>query len=321
MAAANASHRIRLGISTCLLGRNVRYDAGHKLDRYLTETLGQYVEFVPVCPEVECGLSIPRKAMHLAGSSDSPRLIVTAGGDDLTERMQSWIGPCLDRLASERLCGYVLKSKSPSCGLFKVKVYDEHGMPSRFGQGLFAAALTKRFLLLPVEEEGRLHDPALRENFIEQVFVTDRWLSFLEHDGSTEGLIRFHARHRCLVMAHSPAHLKQLGAIAASDADTEPAQKLHHYAHLLNDALKVLTTPQSNAEVLSHLVWHLRHVLIDDEKAELEELIERYRRQTAPLVIPLALIQHHVRKHDVRYLREQWYLHPHPDELMLRNRV
>jgi uncharacterized protein YbbK (DUF523 family)/uncharacterized protein YbgA (DUF1722 family) len=320
MTADSSSHRIRLGISTCLLGRNVRYDAGHKLDRYLTGTLGQYVEWVPVCPEVECGLSIPRRAMHLAGSPDSPRLIVTAGGDDLTERMQNWIGPCLDRLSRERLCGYVLKSKSPSRGLYKVKIYDEHGMPSRFGQGLFAAALTRRFPLLPVEEEGRLHDPGLRENFLERVFVTDRWFTYVEHDGGVEGLIRFHARHRCLIMAHSPSHLEQLGAIAASNTG-DPETRRERYARLLNEALTQQTTAHSNAEVLAHLVWHLRHVLIDDEKDEIEELIERYRRQTTPLIIPLALIQHHVRRHDVGFLREQWYLHPHPDELMLRNRA
>ena len=161
--------RIRLGVSACLLGEEIRYDGQHKLDRFIRDTLGQYVEFVPVCPEVECGLGIPREAMRLVGDPQAPRLVTVRTGIDHTERMLAWARKRVKELESENLCGYVFKSTSPSCGMARVKVYDRNGVPKNTGVGLFARAFMDHFPLLPVEEEGRLHDPKLRETFVESV--------------------------------------------------------------------------------------------------------------------------------------------------------
>src|SRR5512137_1110576 len=211
-----ADDRIPLGISSCLLGANVRYDAGHKLDRYLHDVLGRFVRWVPVCPEVECGLGVPRESMRLVGDPSAPRLVTAKTGVDHTERMQRWIAGRLDELAGEDLCGFVFKSASPSSGLKAVKVYDGKGSPSRRGVGMFARAFTERFPLLPVEDDGRLNDPGLRENFIERVFVYRRWNDFAQADGSIRGLIGFHTDHKLLVMSHDPRTVPALGAIVAA---------------------------------------------------------------------------------------------------------
>src|SRR5512135_121000 len=167
--------KIKLGVSSCLLGEKVRYDGGHKLDHYITETLGRYVDWVPVCPEVEYGLPVPREAMHLSGTAEAPRLVGSRTGVDHTDGMNMWARQRLDELEKERLCGFIFKSRSPSSGMRGVKVYGGSGRPSNSGIGIFAAAFMQRFPLVPVEDEGRLHDPSLRENFIERVFVLRRW--------------------------------------------------------------------------------------------------------------------------------------------------
>jgi uncharacterized protein YbbK (DUF523 family) len=178
--------KIRLGISSCLLGQNVRYDGGHKLDRYLTDTLGQYVEYVPVCPEVECGLGVPREAVRLVGDSESPRLVTVKTKQDLTERMMTWAGKRVKELEKEGLCGFVFKSGSPSSGMERVKIYNERGMAEKKGRGMFARAFMDHFPLIPVEEEGRLHDPRLRENFIESIFALMRWRELVQGKNTWE---------------------------------------------------------------------------------------------------------------------------------------
>ena len=171
--------KIKLGISTCLLGETVRYDGRHKLDRFLMNTLGQYVEYVPVCPEVECGLGVPRESMHLEGDPDSPRLVTTRTKQDMTDRMVQWARKRVVELEKEDLCGFIFKSNSPSSGMERVRVYNEKGMPVKKGIGIFAGIFMDRFPLLPAEEEGRLHDPELRENFIERIFTLKQWREVL----------------------------------------------------------------------------------------------------------------------------------------------
>lgn len=171
--------KIKLGISTCLLGENVRYDGGHKLDQFLMNTLGQYVEYIPVCPEVECGLGVPRESMHLEGDPDSPRLVTTRTKQDMTDRMVQWARKRVVELEKEDLCGFIFKSNSPSSGMERVRVYNEKGMPVKKGIGIFAGIFMDRFPLLPAEEEGRLHDPELRENFVERIFTLKQWREVL----------------------------------------------------------------------------------------------------------------------------------------------
>jgi len=310
--------KIRLGVSACLLGEAVRYDGGHKRDAFLTETLGPFVEWVPVCPELELGLGVPRDTLRLVGGASAPRLVVERTGEDLTTRMHRFARSRLDALAELDLDGYVLKRASPSCGLFRVRVYGPKGVAA--GRGLFAAALVERFPALPVEEEGRLGDARLRENFIERVFAMARWRTFVARRPRARDLVAFHAAQKFAVLAHSPAHYTRLGRLVAG-AGRLDASMLDDYARLLMDALAVPATRARHVNVLQHLAGFFKTRLADDERAELGEVIEEYRRELVPLVVPLTLIRHHVRRLAVGYLADQVYLSPHPKELMLRNHV
>ncbi|HRZ87032.1 MAG TPA: DUF523 and DUF1722 domain-containing protein [bacterium] len=313
--------KIRVGISTCLLGENVRYDGGHKLDRFLRDTLGQYVEWVPVCPEVECGLPIPREAMHLEGDPDNPRLVTLRTKVDHTGRMKEWAAKRLKGLAGEGLVGFVFKSDSPSSGWKAVKVYNENGLnPRKAGVGIFAREFTRAFPLLPVEEEGRLHDPGLRENFIERLFVFKRWQDLMKKP-TRGGLVDFHTDHKLLLMAHGPKLLTELGRIVAAAKGTPPGTLYEAYLARLMSGLEQLATVKKNTNALEHIAGYFKKTLSADERAEIKEVIGEYHRGYVPLVVPVTLLKHYVRKYDEPYLRRQYYLNPHPAELMLRNHV
>ncbi len=313
--------KIKLGVSTCLLGENVRYDGGHKLDRFLRDTLGQYVEYVPVCPEVECGLPVPRESMHLEGNPESPRLVTSRTKQDMTERMVQWARKRVLELEKEDLCGFIFKSDSPSSGMERVRVYDNKGMPSKKGVGMFARIFMEHFPLLPVEEEGRLHDPKLRENFIERIFTLKRWREVLAKKEGRGNLVEFHTQHKLLILSHSPKHYHMLGKLVARAKEFPIRELFQQYQVVLMEALKLKTTPKKNANVLMHMMGYFKEQLSPDEKQELLEVIENYRQEYIPLIVPITLIQHYVRKYDQPYLKQQVYLHPHPLELQLRNHV
>jgi len=311
---------IRLGISRCLLGEHVRYDGGHKLDHFLRDALGRYAEYIPVCPEVECGLGVPREAMRLVGDPASPRLRTIKGGVDLTERMQTFAAQRVDELAGLNLCGFVFKSGSPSSGMERVKVYPEGGgMAALKGVGLFAAAYMARFPCIPVEENGRLNDPDLRENFIERVFVMHRWRQ-LQAEGLTLGkLVEFHSRLKLLVMAHSNKHYTELGRLVAHGKDHPLPELADRYLSLVMEALRLKATVKKNVNVLAHVMGYFKRQLTADEKQELLEVLDAYARELVPLIVPVTLLNHYVRKYGQDYLATQVYLHPHPAELKLRN--
>ncbi|MBI4721017.1 MAG: DUF523 and DUF1722 domain-containing protein [Chitinivibrionia bacterium] len=313
--------KIKLGISSCLLGEKVRYDGGHKRDPFLTDTLGRFVEWVPVCPEVECGLPVPRESMRLQGDPAHPRLVTTRTGIDHTQRMLQWSKKRIAELQHEDLCGFIFKSKSPSSGLERVKVYNESGTASKTGVGMFAKQLLLRFPLLPAEDEGRLNDPRLRENFIERVFVYRRWNDFLAAGGSARGLVDFHTRHKLLLLAHSPAHLRMLGALVANPRTIRPSGLRSQYAVLLMEALALQATARKNTNVLQHIAGYFKKDLPARQKREIQEVIETYHRSLVPLIVPIVLLQHFVRTYNKEYLKAQYYLNPHPVELMLRNHV
>jgi uncharacterized protein YbgA (DUF1722 family)/uncharacterized protein YbbK (DUF523 family) len=311
--------KIRLGISTCLLGENVRYDGGHKLDRFLTDTLGQYVEYVPVCPEVECGLSIPREAMRLAGNAESPRLVTVRTGQDMTERMLTWAKKRVKELEKKDLCGFIFKSGSPSSGMERVKVYNDRGMPEKKGTGMFARAFMEHFPLIPVEEEGRLHDPKLRENFIESIFTLMRWREVVQGKKSLGSIVSFHTGHKLLILSHSEKHYRDMGKLVA-DGKKHPLNEVYmSYETLLMGALKLRTTIKKNANVLQHMMGYFKEQLSKDEKQELLEILTDYRKGSIPLIVPITLINHYVRKYKQDYLSQQVYLNPHPISLQLRN--
>lgn len=321
MNAITPSGKPLVGISTCLLGEAVRYDGGSKLDRYLRDVLGNCVEFVRVCPEAESGMGVPREAMHLAKDKDSVRLITRKTHVDLTDKLTGWMQHKLSALSKLPLCGYVLKARSPSCGLMRVAVYGRNGAVGKTGTGLFARGLTETFPLLPVEEEGRLHDSRLRENFIERIFAMHRWHGVNSGRRSLHKLMEFHAGHKYLLMAHCPNTLSRLGAFLADSKQLSIDKVYKEYFEKFITALGKPSTVRKNANVLQHIMGYFKKDLSSDEKQELAGIIKSYSQGHVPLIVPITLLNHYVRKYNSPYLEQQYYLHPHPLELKLRNHV
>lgn len=312
---------VRIGISACLLGQQVRFDGGHKRDAYLTETFGPFVEWMPVCPEVECGLGTPREAMRLLRADGGPRLVTQKTALDLTSSMERFARSRVAALVVEDLSGFILKKDSPSCGLERVKVYDRHGAFTRDGRGLFAAALVEACPHLPVEEEGRLADPGLRDNFVERVFAYWRLRGLFAGQWTLGDLVDFHTAHKLMLLAHAPEMYRRLGRLVAA-ARRMPRRGLEgRYATAFMEALAQLATPCRHTNVLQHMAGYFKNRLDAASTRELREIIDDYRRGLVPLIVPLTLLRHYVRIHDVRYLAGQIYLEPHPKELMLRNHV
>jgi uncharacterized protein YbgA (DUF1722 family)/uncharacterized protein YbbK (DUF523 family) len=314
-----AEPKPRLGISACLLGEKVRYDGGHKLDRFLADTFGRFVEWVPVCPEVECGLPVPRPAMRLVGDPARPRLTVIKTGEDHTERMERWATRRVRELEREKLAGFVFKSRSPSSGMERVKVYDHKGMPRRTGVGVFARIFMEHFPLLPVEEDGRLHDLPLRENFIERIFCLERFRASMRPRATVGKLVRFHSDHKIQLMAHGPEKLRAMGRLVARAKELPAGEVFSRYQSLLLEALRLKATRNKNVNALQHMQGYFKKQLSTDEKNELGEVLGHYKQGLVPLIVPVTLLQHFVRKYDQPYLRTQTFLNPHPLELKLRN--
>jgi uncharacterized protein YbgA (DUF1722 family)/uncharacterized protein YbbK (DUF523 family) len=319
--ARSPAPRIRLGISACLLGDEVRYDGGHKRDAFLTTVLGPLVEWVKVCPEVEVGMGTPRESIRLVDDRGVIRLQTVRTGIDHTASMTAYSAKKVTALAAEDLCGYVLKKDSPSCGMTRVKVYREGEPGQRTGVGVFARALLARFPHLPVEEEGRLTDPRLRENFVERVFAYRRLRDLFESRWTIGGLVRFHTAHKLVLLAHSTTAYTRLGRVVAGARSADRDALCAGYAAGFMNALSKIATPERHTNVLQHMAGYFKKSLDAASRAELQAAIEDYRLGLVPLVVPVTLIRHHVRVHDVAYLAGQVYLAPHPKELMLRNHV
>jgi uncharacterized protein YbgA (DUF1722 family)/uncharacterized protein YbbK (DUF523 family) len=317
------SKPLRLGISGCLLGQKVRYDGQHKRDPFLVDVLGPFVEWVPVCPEVEVGMSVPREPIRLVGRPEAPRLVAERSGTDHTEAMRAYAWQRVADLARGDLSGYVVKKDSPSCGMERVRVHPARGAgpPRRAGVGVFTTVLLEAMPLLPVEEEGRLHDPALRESFIERLFAYERWKVLLA-EGMTRGrLVAFHTAHKLAILAHSPAAYRRLGALVGGLGRGPVREAARAYGEGFMKALQVPATRGRHTNVLQHMLGYFRRALEPAERNELEELVSDFSRGLVPLVAPLTLLRHHVRKQEVEYLARQVYLDPEPKELMLRNHM
>ena len=313
--------RLKLGISSCLLGEEVRWNAGHKLDRYLTYTLGQFVDFVPVCPEVEAGFGVPRESLRLVGDPEAPRLVTFKTKEDKTEPMLKWAGKRVKELEKEDLCGFIFKSDSPSSGMIRVKVYSEKGMPEKKGVGMFAREFMTHFPRIPVEDDGRLHNPEIRENFIERIFTLRRWRQTLAKKATMGGLVEFHTRNKLLILAHSPKHAGLMGKLVAEGKSLPITDLFSRYEKILMEALALKTTLKKNMNVLQHMMGYFKKQLTSDEKQELLEVYDQYYQGLVPLLVPLTLMNHYVRKYDQPYLKEQTFLNPHPVELKLRTHV
>ncbi len=310
---------VKIGIASCLLGNSVRWNGGHKRDRFIVNTMGQHIDFVAVCPESECGLGIPRETMHLAGDPAAPRLVTTKTGEDKTAQMQRWAQKRLKELAGEGLCGYIFKTKSPSNGMRSLKVFATRKQVFYNGVGIFARMFMERFPNLPVIDDGMLHDPGLRANFIEQIFILRRWRDVLAERKTVGHLVAFHTRQKLLIMSHSQKHYREIGKLVAG-GKTLPAGDLYtRYERLLLESLRLKTTIKKNCNVLMHILGYFKKQLSADEKQEMLAIIEGYSREDVPLVVPLTLANHYVRKYDQGYLKQQTYLNPHPLDLKLRS--
>jgi uncharacterized protein YbgA (DUF1722 family)/uncharacterized protein YbbK (DUF523 family) len=310
---------IRVGISSCLLGERVRFDGGHKEDRFLTKTLAPHIRFVSVCPELEIGLGTPRESLRLIGDPAFPRMVAPKSGTDLTEKMADYARHKLEELRALDLSGYVLKRGSPTCGMERVRVYDENGVPNRAGRGTFARALLEGMPLLPVEEEGRLTDPIIRESFIERVFAHHRVMHLCRGEWTIGDLVAFHTREKYLLLAHDPKRYQELGRLVAASKSRERGELREEYTREYMQAFAVAATRAKHVNVLQHMAGFLRDVLGAAARREIAATLDDYRQALLPLVVPVTLLRHYVRVHDIEYLAGQTYLEPHPRELMLRN--
>jgi len=311
----------RLGISACLLGQKVRYDGQHKRDEFCVDMLGPFVEWRPVCPEVEVGMGTPRPSIRLIGRSESPRLVAERTGVDWTEAMAALAEARVAALAGEDLCGFVVKKDSPSCGLERVRVYPASGgVPRRDGTGAFVRVLQARLPLLPVEEEGRLKDPGLRESFVERVFAYRRWKALLAGGATRGALVAFHTAHKLALLSHSPDGYRKLGRIVAAAKGRPLRQVTDEYGALFMAALGKVASRGRHVNVLTHMAGYFEEAPQAD-RSELAEGIADFGRGHVPLVVPLTLVRSQVRRHGVGYLAGQTYLDPDPKELMLRNHV
>jgi len=313
--------KIPVGISSCLLGEEVRFDGGHKRHRFVTDVLGDYVQWVRSCPEVGAGMGVPRESIRLVRVGDDVRLLGNRTDNDVTDGIVRYTARRMDQIAPLRLRGYVLKKDSPSCGMERVRLYDENGVPARDGVGLFAAGLMDRFPNLPIEEEGRLNDPRLRENFITRVFAYDRWLRLVERGPTAGDIVDFHTRHKMLIMAHSQEHYRELGQLVARAGSMDMDELIAEYERLLMAGLRQVASPGQHANVLEHLAGFLKRDLGPVDKKELHDVIREYRLGRIPLIAPLLLLYHHL-----KHLRDDWldaqvYLQPYPAELALRSSI
>lgn len=312
----------RLAISACLTGQNVRYNAGHKRSDLCRDLLDEHFDWVPVCPEVAIGLGVPRDPIRLVGDPEHPAV---TGSRDTTTDLAGPLRAYGEQMAGELddICGYVFMQKSPSCGLERVKVYQDDGRaPHLGGRGAFASAFCARRPDLPVEEEGRLHDPVLRENFITRVYAYADWQGLLREGLSRGTLVRFHARYKYLLMAHNPQAYRSLGRLLGSmTRDDVPEQIGPRYFSQLMQALRRCASRGTHGNVLQHLSGYLRNDLKPADKLELQQIIGRYQKGVVPLVVPLTLLKHHLRNHPAPYLMQQAYLQPHPETLGLRNAI
>lgn len=316
--------RIAVGVSSCLLGEAVRYDGGHKRSRWLTDVLDRYVRWVSVCPELEIGLGVPRPTLRLVRGDGGTRLVELKTERDLTRRMSEYSQARVEELAGLGLRGYVLKKDSPSCGMERVKLFDANNVPAKTGVGIYAAVLAAALPNLPLEEEGRLEDPRLRENFVTRLFAYDRWLTLRAAGCGPGDLVRFHTAHKMQLLAHSPRGAQQLGRLVARAGATAAADwpaLLDDYEAGFMAALRRVASPGRHVNTLQHLAGFLKERLSAAETRELAGLIEEYRRGELPLIAALTLLAHHLKTLEHPWVEAQSYLAPYPRELGLRSAI
>ncbi|WP_319543507.1 DUF523 and DUF1722 domain-containing protein [uncultured Pseudodesulfovibrio sp.] len=315
------SENVKIGVSACLIGEKVRWNGMHERDRYLSEILAKHVEFIPLCPEIACGMGIPREQLRQTDCAENIRLIGYESGDDLTQKMTDWADRVLPGLEKEDLNGFVLKPRSPSCGMRHAKIYSTTGKPPRLGSGFFARKLMTYASLLPIETSDRLQNPIVRENFIRRVFVYKRWNQMLSKGKSIGNLVDFHTRHKMLIRAHDLRGYKELGSLLGQANQSNTDTTFNNYATLLFKTMTLKATAKKNSDVLFHAMGFFKKQLDLGDKQELQTAITAYQNGMIPLLIPVTLLNHYARKYQKPYLTQQYYLNPSPTELQLLNHV
>ena len=318
---SNSVVKPKIAISACLMGAEVRFKGGHQESRLCSRTLTDYFEFVTVCPEVAIGLGIPRQPIRLVGDPEHPQAVGTVQPElNVTAPLAAYGERMADEL--DDICGYIFMQKSPSCGLDRVKVYHANGAPvDGGGRGIYAQAFCARHPDLPVEEDGRLNDPVLRENFLTRVFAYSDWQQLLREGLTRRGLTDFHARYKYQLMAHNPVQYKTLGNLLGTMGQTEPETLGPRYFSELMAALKKCATRRTHTNVLQHISGYLKQAISAEDKQEMQHVIGQYRHGIVPLVVPMTLLKHHFRQHPDPYIAQQVYLQPHPENLSLRNAI
>lgn len=310
---------IRIGVSSCLLGNEVRYDGGHKHDRYLTGVLDSWVEWSPVCPEIEVGMGVPRPTIRLERDGDGDRLIEPDAGTDYTGSMARYAKRRVRELAREGLDGFVLKRGSPSCGMERVKVWTKGAPAHKKGVGHFARRVLEDQPNWPVEEEGRLNDVSLRDHFIERVFCHNRWRVLRSRRLSRAKLVGFHTAHKMLLRAHDESGYRELGRLIGAFGARPDREIFEAYEQQFFATLDRRTTARKHVNVMHHVMGYLKRELSPENKRQILLAIDEYRSGLLPLTVPLALLRYEIESRDIAYVRGQLYLEPHPKELMLRN--
>lgn len=317
LPVSNQQKKTPIGISSCLVGEKVRFDGGHKRNRYILDTLGEYFEFQTFCPEMAIGLGVPRETIRLvdigglqqAVGNKNPDLNFTEALVRSANEQQPW---------QRQIYGYIVKKDSPSCGMERVRVY--HGdQPQRNGIGLYTETMMRNFPDLPVEEEGRLGDPVLRESFVKRVFIYQRWHLMVSNGLDWAALTDFHARHKLILYSHNQDLGRKLGRELSLARDETIEDYAPGYLKQLMLILKISAKRSNHVNVLEHIRGYLKHYLDKSDKRELSESIENYRLGLLPLIVPITLLRHHFRRNPNQYIERSYYLQPHPDELMLLN--
>jgi uncharacterized protein YbgA (DUF1722 family)/uncharacterized protein YbbK (DUF523 family) len=320
MTDSPAPHKPKLGVSACLMGAEVRYNGGHKQSQLCTGPLSEYFDFVPACPEVAIGMGIPREAIRLIGDPEAPQAIGSVNSElNVTQALADYGTHMATQM--DDICGYIFMQKSPSCGLERVKVYQDNGLPTPSGRGIYAQAFCAHQPNLPVEEDGRLNDPVLRENFITRVLAYADWQAVLQGGLTRRTLTNFHSRYKYQLMAHNPAQYRMLGKMLGGMSKADANEIGPRYFSELMSALKRCATRGTHTNVLQHLNGYFKNSMSADDRQEMQRLIGQYRRGVVPLVVPLTLLKHHLRQHPDPYVAQQVYLQPHPENLSLRNAI
>jgi uncharacterized protein YbgA (DUF1722 family)/uncharacterized protein YbbK (DUF523 family) len=313
--------RIPIAVSSCLLGEQVRYDGSHKRSKLICNELEPFCEFTSICPEAGIGLGVPRDIIRLVKRDKNAEIRAIQIKDqniDITNELQNYVN---EQHHLTDVCGYIFKSKSPSCGLSSTKIYrDENSKtPIERGSGIFAMQFTKDHPLIPCIDDGPLNDHQLKENFIARIFAYKDWKENVETDYCARNLIEFHSRYKYTIMAHSLAYYKELGRLVAGVKNQDAKERSENYIVKFMEGLKIISTIKNNANVLYHILGYLREKVDGKIRQEIVDLIEQYRRGMIPLIVPISFYRHYFEKHPDEYILKQNYLNPYPDELKLRN--